>query len=161
MRVFSKSFHSIALAAALALILAGVLTGMAQRANSASLKELMGDNFQNVQVMLFNLVRSKYEVMPAQIATIRDHAIELGKKMPETIKTDFERKTFISYATQLENNANNMLTVMHELIKHDKSPNEPGKLNIDYLRVVAARQFGEMVTSCVLCHNQFRRYPVK
>jgi len=152
--------HIAALAAAVLMGLA-LLASPARAAGDSAIKSLMGDNFQNIQIMLFNLVTAKYDKLLPQVKTIHDHALELSKKIPATIKTDIEKRTFVTYAYQLESNTANMATVMDALLLHDKTPTEPGKLNIDYLRVVAARQFGEVVTTCVLCHNQFRRYEVK
>lgn len=150
-----------AIAAAFALLSFGVLAGMAGRASSQPIKELMGDNFQNVQVMLYNLVAAQYDRLPGQIRTIHDHAVKLRNNPPDTLKSEFEQRTFTTYAYQLENNTSNMLTVLEELIQHDQQQVQSGQMNIDYLRVVAARHFGEIVTTCVLCHNQFRRHPVQ
>jgi hypothetical protein len=155
------STKSLAILAAFALVSFGVVAGLAKQAPASSIKELMGDNFQNIQVILQNLVTANYAPVPAQISIIHQHALELPKKMPETVKTDYEKRVFTTYAYQLESTTANMLTVLDELNKRDKMSAEPGKMNIDYLRVVAARQFGEIVATCVLCHNQFRRHPVK
>jgi hypothetical protein len=155
-----RSSRFVAVVAAFALIAFGVVAGAGHAADS-SIKNLMGDNFQNIQTILYDLVTSKYEALPAKISVIHDHALQLSKKQPDTVKTDEQKKMFTTYAYQLESSTGNMLTVLDALIQHDKTPSEPGKLNIDYLRVVAARQFGEIVTSCVLCHNQFRRYVVR
>ena len=157
MRAFT---HITALAATALMGLALVATPL-RAAGDPAIKSLMGDNFQNIQIMLFNLVTAKYDKLLPQVRTIHDHAVELSKKPPATVKSDVEKRTFVTYAYQLESNTANMMTVMDALLLHDKTPVEPGKLNIDYLRVVAARQFGEVVTTCVLCHNQFRRYEVK
>jgi hypothetical protein len=158
MRAVSRS---LALGVALSLLAVGLLAGSTSQAQSAKLKSLMGDNFQNVQVILYNLVTARYNLLPAQIRPIHDHALELTKTVPPDLKTDVAKRTFTTYAYQLEYNTSNMLTVLNELVQHDKTPVEPGKQNIDYLRVVAARQFGEIVSTCVLCHNQFRRHPVQ
>jgi len=151
----------LAIVAASALIVVGLLAGSARQAASADIKNLMGDNFQNIQVILFNLVSSKYEKLPGQIETIHKHAVELTKRLPDTVKSDAQKRMFTTYAYQLESSTSNMLTVLEALNQHDKTAQEPGKLNIDYLRVVVAGQFGQVVTSCVLCHNQFRRYKLK
>jgi hypothetical protein len=144
-----------------ALVSGAVLAGMARQASSSSIKDLMGDNFQNIQVILYNLITARYDRVPEQIRVIHQHAVELPQKVPETAKSDFEKRTFVTYAYQLESHTSNMLTVLDELNKRDKMQADPGKQNIDYLRVVAARQFGEIVATCVLCHNQFRRNPPK
>ncbi len=156
-----RGFTQTAALAAAALMGLALLATPVRAAGDSAIKSLMGDNFQNIQTILYNLVTAKYEKLVPQIKTIHDHALELSKKPPAAVKTDLEKRTFVTYAYQLESNTANMLTVMDALLQHDKTPTEAGKLNIDYLRVVAARQFGEIVTTCVLCHNQFRRYEVK
>lgn len=153
---------SLVLFVCLSVVALGISAGLAGRASSSPIKDLMGENFQNVQVLLYNLVTANYDRLPSQIQVLNDHAKQLAAKPPANVAaTDIERKLFVTYASQLESSTGNMLTALKELIKHDKNPSDPGKLNIDYLRVVVARQFGETVTSCVLCHNQFRRFAVK
>jgi len=156
-----RGFTQVAASAAAVLIGLTLLAAPARPAGDSAIKNLMGDNFQNIQIILSNLITARYDKLAPQIKTIHEHALELSKKPPATVKTETERRTFVTYAYQLESNTANMMTVMDVLIQHDKSPTEPGKLNIDYLRVVAAGQFGQVVTTCVLCHNQFRRYTVK
>lgn len=151
---------SLAMVAIVAFVVTGAVGGFAARAANPTLKHLMGSNFQNVQSILIDLVTSKYTALPAKIEVIHKHALDLSKKEPASVKTSEEKKMFSSYAYQLESNTANMITVINQLILHDKTESQPGKLNIDYLRVVAARQFGEIVTTCVLCHNQFRRHSV-
>lgn len=125
---------------------------------SKSMKRMMGENFQTIQLILKNLITSDYKKLPGKIEVIHEHAVHMGKSPPDGVNTEFARKMFINYAYSLETQSRNMLTVLEELIKHDqKTPQKKGKLNIDYLRVVSARHFGDMITSCVLCHNQFRR----
>ena len=125
------------------------------------MKSMMGDNFQKVQVILMDLVTSNYIGLSGEIESIREHAIELSKKGLKSKIGKSNPRLFTNYAYTLERQAGNMATVLTELIRHDQIQSTPGELNIDYLRVVAARHFGEMVTTCVLCHNQFRRKVVK
>ncbi len=120
------------------------------------IKALMGDNFQHVQVMLYQLMTSNYERLPGDVSAIHDHGQELTTNPPADLSGAAQR-TFVAYAYQLENAATNMQVLLSELLTHDSQQVEAGKLNIDYLRVSVARQFGEVITTCVLCHNQFRR----
>ncbi|MEE8435793.1 MAG: hypothetical protein V3S64_13500 [bacterium] len=122
------------------------------------MKQMMGENFETIQTILKNLITSNYKELPKKIEVIHEHAVHMGKSPPDAVNTEFTRKMFINYAYSLEVQTRNMLTILKELIKHDrKTPRKSGELNIDYLRVVSARHFGDMITSCVLCHNQFRR----
>lgn len=125
------------------------------------MKAMMGDNFQKVQVILLDLITSNYAGIPGEIENIREHAIHLSSHGPHGKAGKANPRLFTNYAYTLERQAANMATVLAELIRHDQTPSTPGVLNIDYLRVVAARHFGEMITTCVLCHNQFRRKVVK
>ena len=159
MRQLLKLLSAFAVLSAVAL---AINAGLVGRASSSPIKDLMGENFQNVQVVLYNLVTANYDRLPAQIEVLRDHATKLTKGPPAGIApSEFEQRLFVTYASELERATNNMLAAMVELRRHDTLPSEPGKLNVDYLRVVVARHFGEAVTGCVLCHNQFRRIAVK
>lgn len=129
--------------------------------DSSGLKPLMGDNFGKMQVILINLITANYKGLPQSIENIRDHAIEISAMSPASVITEADRKMFSNYAFSMERQAENMLTVLRELINHDRAQTTPGMMNIDYLRVVAARHYGELVTTCVLCHNQFRRTQVQ
>src|SRR3970040_1651179 len=107
--------HIAALAAAVLMGLA-LLASPARAAGDSAIKSLMGDNFQNIQIMLFNLVTAKYDKLLPQVKTIHDHALELSKKPPATVKSDVEKRTFVTYAYQLESNTANMMTVMDALL---------------------------------------------
>ncbi|HEX9842611.1 MAG TPA: hypothetical protein VGC20_07660, partial [bacterium] len=101
MRGFSKCAAIVFVSA---LFVVGVLSGSTSLAQSSSIKALMGDNFQNIQVILYNLVTAQYQRLPNQIRVIHDHALELQKKVPDTVKSDIERRTYSAYAYQLESN---------------------------------------------------------
>lgn len=131
------------------------------QSTTPAIKRLMGENFQNIQLILASLITSDYQNLPEKIQLIHDHAVDLAKTTPSFVKTDFTKRMFNNYAYGLEYQTRNLLTVLKVLVDHDKKQTQSGKLNIDYLRVVAARQFGDIVTSCVLCHNQFRRNIVR
>jgi len=146
----------------LAALILVIGAGPALSAEKASdLKPLMGDNFGKMQVILVNMITANYKGLPERIEEIRDHARAISAMSPNSVKTDTDRKMFTNYAFTMERHAENMLTVLRELIKHDQAQASPEVMNIDYLRVVAARHYGELVTTCVLCHNQFRRKSVK
>lgn len=149
----------IGIASALLLVAIMVIAqpAWAQTKSGTNLKSIMGENFQNIQLILQNLITSNYNNVPKEIKIIHKHAVDLGKTQPDFIKSDFSKRMFTNYAYRMESQAGNMLTVLEELIKRDQAKTKSGALNIDYLRVVAAQHFGEIITSCVLCHNQFRR----
>ena len=124
-----------------------------------AMKQLMGENFQNIHKILNDLIISNYAPVPEAVGVIRSHAEGLTRQPPLAIKVGEERLLFVSYATNLRVAASHLITVTEELIRHDRQGGA-GELKVDYLRVVAAQHFGTVVTSCVLCHNQFRRYTV-
>lgn len=129
-------------------------------ADPSEVKQMMGENFQIVQTVLIGLLRAQYDGLPAKLEVIREHANQLSRNMPASVGEE-QRRTFSSYAFNLEYESANLITVLKELIARDQQRPDPNKLNIDYLRAVAASHFGDMVTTCVLCHNQFRRAVLK
>jgi len=147
-------------------VLAGLALGFAFTApvlaadDARSIKQVMGENFQNVHKILNDLITSNYVTLPKDVAAIHNHAEALAKRPPAGISSREERDLFVSYATNLRVAASHLITVSEELIRRDEKPAAPGALKIDYLRVVAAEHYGAMITSCALCHNQFRRYIV-
>ncbi|MDH5750988.1 MAG: hypothetical protein OEZ59_01045 [Deltaproteobacteria bacterium] len=144
-------------ASLLLLVLLLAVQVSAQAGKNSELKKLMGDNFQNLHMILQNLITSNYQNLPEEAAIIEDHAINLLKDIPSSISTDEQRSRYETYANMLRMRARNMFEMGTELKKRDKNPIEEGKMNIEYLRVVMAEDFGKVITTCVLCHNQFRR----
>ncbi|MEE8396179.1 MAG: hypothetical protein V3S29_09005 [bacterium] len=121
------------------------------------IKGLMGENFGRVQQILVDLVRSDYKTVPHDVAIIEQHAAELPTLVPTEAETN--RELFLSLAYNLRTQAKNLRTVVETLIQRDGTAGgtAKGQLGIDYLRTTAAAHFGHLVTTCVACHNQFRR----
>ena len=122
-----------------------------------NLKQLMAENFAGLQTILVALIRSDYATVPAQVKVIEDHATQLTQKVPPQI-AQADRDRFLSYAYNLRVNAADLGGIVQLLIEHDK-----GKqlLAADELRAAAAAHYGQMVTMCVACHNQFRPNAVR
>ena len=131
--------------------------GMAQEADSReeNLRSLMGSNFAHLQKILADLIRSDFSQVPKDVQVIEQHADELVKNIPDKIKQD--KQMFIALADSLKTNAKNLRIVANLMAEHDKKAADPGKLNVDYLRNTAGANFGQVVTTCVACHNLFRR----
>jgi cytochrome c556 len=125
--------------------------------DSQAIKQLMGDNFQNVHKILNELITSNYATLPRDVDVIRRHAEALVKSPPAAIKTEDDRVLFVSYATNLRTTASALIAVTEELARRDQQRQPAEELKIDYLRPVAALHFGVLIANCVLCHNQFRR----
>jgi hypothetical protein len=127
------------------------------------IKRLMGENFQNVQQILTNLVTANYATIPHDVGIIRDHVDALLQSPPAIVKGREDQTMFRVYASAVKNAANNLIEVTQEVVRRDseRKTAAPPELRVDYLRVSAAQYFGIMVTGCVQCHNQFRRYIVK
>ena len=123
----------------------------------SQITELMGENFVQVQIILADLMRSNYKDIPQRTAVIREHALELEKKPPPFVVERGGEDLFLSYANHLKVSSSNLIQVLETLNKHSLQKDPNMELPVDYLRVVAAEHFGQMITRCVLCHNQFRR----
>ena len=134
-----------------------VTLGMTQNATSRELdlRKVMGSNFAHLQKILVDLIRSDYSQVPKEVAIIEQHAVDLAKDIPKTITRD--KQVFLALADSLQTNAKNLRIVAGLVADHDKKPMSPGKLNIDYLRNTAAAHFGQLMTTCVACHNLYRR----
>ncbi|MBI3993166.1 MAG: hypothetical protein HY342_07815 [Candidatus Lambdaproteobacteria bacterium] len=145
---------------ALMVAVVSVPTLPAQQAARPPIKELMGENLALMQNILVGLMTSTYEQIPKSAEVMKTHAEDIQKNRPPEITGQVNIDRFNAYAFTLKNSTEHLLLVTQELIKHDKSPESPGMMNIDYLRVVVAGHYSNMVTTCVNCHNQFRRKPV-
>jgi hypothetical protein len=129
-------------------------------ASGEDLKKVMGENFQNVQRILISLVTANYATVPHDVGIIRQHVEALAQKPPQSIKTREEQLMFSVYANSVRNAATSLSDVTQEIVRRDPTPQAGAELRVDYLRVSAAQYYGIMVTGCVQCHNQFRRYIV-
>jgi hypothetical protein len=127
-------------------------------AEEASLKRLMGENFIGLQNILVGLITSSYGAVPGQVDIIYDHATELTKAVPDSAKKDRDR--FLTYAFSLQGHASDLKSIIEVLIEHDKASGGRD-LPTDQLREAAAAHYGGIVTTCVSCHNRFRRRVVQ
>lgn len=117
-------------------------------------KDLMGSNFQLVQKILIDLIRSEYKTIPHDVAIIQDHAEKLTKiNHPARAK---DQKVYLSMAYNLVVHARNLKTIAETLLQHEPTVEAKTGIRIDYLRDTAAAHFGQMITTCVACHNLFR-----
>jgi hypothetical protein len=127
-------------------------------AKDASVKQLMGENFIGLQNILVGLITSSYGSVPDQVEIIYDHATELTKSVPDSAKKDRDR--FLTYAFSLQGHASDLKSIVELLIEHDKASGGMD-LPTDQLREAAAAHYGGIVTTCVACHNRFRRRTVQ
>ena len=128
-------------------------------AKEKTVKELMAENFAGMQNILVGLITSRYETLPASIATIRDHADQLPDMLPESAKDNKEQ--FLVYAYNLKTHADYLKEMVELLIEHDAERAKAGQLSTDVLRDSAAAHYSGMVQMCVTCHNRFRQRVVK
>ena len=131
-----------------------VLPGSGQK----DMKVMMDSNFGILTKILVNLIRSDYDSIPADVSIIEKHAMDLPVAIPAAAKSN--QSQFLLLAYNLQSHAGNLKSVAKILREHDQKK-KIGVLDIDYLRNTAAAHFGEMVTTCVACHNQFRRTILK
>jgi cytochrome c556 len=143
-------FVFMALGAALATLWAAG-DSVAAPAGSQTLKQMMGDNFAGLQVILVGLIKADYSQLPPQLKLIEKHAEDLTHNVPKSAEADRDR--FESYAYNLETHAKDLESIVQTLEEHDR-----GKLQLstDSLREAAAAHYGGMVEMCVTCHNRFR-----
>jgi len=143
--------------AALALL---SVQAMGQGGKKVELKAVMGDNFVRMQLIQAALITADYSNLLENVNYIRQHAKDIDKLKPADIRGKPLEKVFDNYTQNLVVTADHLYTVSKELQVHDqKKPG--GQLDIDYLRAVAASHYGQLVSTCVICHNQFRRWVVK
>jgi cytochrome c556 len=116
------------------------------------IKELMGENFGGLQVMLYSLIRGDYRAVPGQVDVIATHAEELTHMAPKGLSKD-DRAQFLAYATNMGAHATDLKTISQTLMKRDEAREEAAS---DELREALAGHYGGMVTMCVSCHNRFR-----
>ena len=128
-------------------------------AEEVSVKQLMGDNFVRLQNILVALITSSYGGVPDQVEVIYDHATELTRNVPDSAKADRDR--FLTYAFSLQGHATDLKSIIEVLIEHDKARAGRVDLPTDQLREAAAAHYGGIVTTCVSCHNRFRRRVVQ
>ncbi len=152
----------LALAAlALAALVLAMPAGTAAAADEAapkSMQQAMGENFQIVTRLLTDLIAARYDGMTEDLDLVIAHAEQLTASPPaDLVKSADDRDKFLAYATNLRTNATQLKAVVEELSKRDRQASPEGVLSVDYLRVAASAHYGNMVTGCVLCHNQFRR----
>ena len=147
-----KTISRLALVPAVLVLLASPALGA-----DKDIKALMGGNFQNLHVILNNLILSDYSTLVHDAGVIEQHANLLMKSTPTTVLTEQQRELFTAYANMLRVHTRHLVEVGNALVERDQAKKTPGQMNVDYLRVVVAEHFGQMITTCVLCHNQFRR----
>ncbi len=123
-------------------------------AEETSVKQKMGENLAATQVVLIGLMTSNYAAAPDQVAIIADHANYLMHAVPDSAKED--RDEFLAYAYSLQGHANDLKSIMEQLIEQDEAQAKGKLLETNDLREAAAAHYGGLVTTCVACHNHFR-----
>jgi hypothetical protein len=144
----------------LLLLAVGTVAGTATSAEDASgrsMRQLMGANFQAVARILSDLVDARYDAIPQQATIMMQHADQLIAAPPTSLRTSADRAVFLAYANNLRQAASGLLAVSENLAKRDPLRILPGDLGLDYWRTAAARDLGDIVTSCAVCHGLFRR----
>ncbi len=126
-------------------------------AQETSVKQKMSENFAGMQIVLTSLMTSNYAAAPDQIAIIANHATYLMHSVPDSAKE--YREQFIGYAYGLQGHARDLRSIIELLIKQDEANGKV--LETNDLREAAAAHYGGMVTTCVACHNHFRRHAIQ
>jgi len=135
-------------------VVAVVGSTFAQAEEASGIKKTMKVNYEKMGEMLGNILLDKnwdQTIKDAEVLT--EHAQEIKaldssqytKGMPNS-------EYFQSYALHLESSAHNLKVVAEDIKKEQASGGERSR----YLRPNAAVFFGQTVSMCVNCHDQFR-----
>ncbi len=116
------------------------------------IKQIMGENFGGLQVILYSLIKGDYRAVPGQVDVIAEHAEELTHIVPDGVSGD-RRDQFLAYASNMGAHATDLKTISQSLMERDEAR---GEAATDELREALAGHYGGMVTMCVSCHNRFR-----
>jgi len=117
-----------------------------------SIKEIMGENFGGLQVILYGLIKGDYRAVPSQVDVIVQHAADLTQMVPDGLSAD-ETKQFLAYASNMGAHAKDLKAISQTLMERDEAR---GTSTTDEDREALAGHYGGMVTMCVSCHNRFR-----
>jgi hypothetical protein len=149
-----KNQGKLTVALVTSIAVAVAVAGGSIAADKPKIKQLMGDNFAGLQVILVALITSNYANVPSQAEVIGEHAMQLTKVIPDNAKDQSDQ--FLSYAYSLKAHADDLKAISELLMKHDRERASQAPLETDHLREALAAHYGGMVTMCVACHNRFR-----
>jgi hypothetical protein len=126
----------------------------AQAEEPSGIKEKMKINYEKMSDMLGNILLDKNWDKTIQDAELlATHAQEIKALDSSRYTKDMPNSEYFqSYALHLESSANNLKVVAEDIEKEQAS----GAKRSRYLRPNAAVFFGQAVSMCVNCHNQFR-----
>ena len=139
----------------LGVLIIGLFAGLnISRADDVDIKKMMGTNFDHIQKILVDLIEGDYSAVPHDVQVIEEHAIQLATSIPKSAKNN--EKQFLVLAFNLQVHANNLQLITKTMQEGKKTSKKMIGLDIDYLRNSAAAHFGQLITTCVACHNLFR-----
>lgn len=129
-------------------------------ASQTEVKYLMDINADKVLGILIDLMFDEnYQQTVKDTAIVMEHAKILKTLNPGQDLNS--RKIFRANAAQLELQATNIHNYAIQLQKGKLAEQDNDKTNalgsdLGALRIAAVSQYGQMLTTCVTCHNQFR-----
>jgi cytochrome c556 len=132
----------------------GLVASQFATAEARTIKEMMGENFSGLQVILTALITSDYAAVPERAEIIREHAAQLTHNPPATAKDD--REQFLAYAYNLQKHAEDMKSISQTLLTQGGQAKAAGDTTTSTLQEALAAHYGGMVTMCVACHNRFQ-----
>jgi len=136
------------------LVVAVMGSAFAQAQEAGDIKEKMKISYEKMGEMLGHILLDEnwdQTIKDAELLTKHAQAIksldssQYTKEMP---KSDY----FHSYALHLESSSHNLKVVAEEIERERAAGTEKSR----YLRPNAAVFFGQIVSMCANCHNQFR-----
>jgi hypothetical protein len=118
------------------------------------LKKNMKLNYEKMGDMLGNILLDKdWDETVKDAELLATHAQEIKNLDSSKYTKDMPKSEYFdSYALHLESSAQNLKIVAEEIQKEQAAGGERSR----YLRPNAAVFFGQTVSMCVNCHNQFR-----
>jgi hypothetical protein len=143
--------------AAIPVLLVIALTGsaIAQDREAGSIPEKMKLNLEKMDAMLSHLLLDeRWDAIIEDAGLLMKHAQVIRALDPSEYSDEMPKSDYFeSYALHLESSSNNLKVVTEEIERERAA----GGQRSEHLRPNAAVFFGQAVTMCVNCHNQFRK----
>ncbi len=122
----------------------------AQHERDIAFEKTMGDNYVKALNILDNMLLGQdYKMVEESATAILQHVDEVNSLSPSLEPP--ERQWFQLYVNQLKWNTEQLISFAQEIHKIQQSQQRPPS----HTQVLAAQQFGHMITTCVSCHSQF------
>lgn len=114
------------------------------------MEDIMEANVDSLFIILHNILHDqKYDQVEIIANNVQKHAIQV-KRLYKDHKNQ-QASDFMLYATELDVNTEHLAMIAKKI-----SSKETPKTEQKYLQILASHYFGQIITSCVSCHTDFR-----